>query len=178
VPKNIEIKAVLNDPAQVERTAIRLSGAAQPEIIQQTDVFFRSPDARLKLRIFGPDTGELIRYERADSRDARTSNYSIARTRDPQVLLEILTAALGTTGIVKKTRRLFLIGQTRVHIDEVEGLGTFLELEVVLRADQTEAEGHRIIQELLSEFGIEPAQLLAQAYVDLLRAKASGTSGG
>lgn len=173
MPANIEIKAILGDPARAGEIAARLADAP-PQIIPQEDVFFRSEDARLKLRIFGPDSGELIRYERANVPDARTSRYTIARTSDPHTLLEILTATLGTVGMVRKIRRLYLVGQTRVHIDEVEGLGTFLELEVVLRPGQTEAEGRHIAGQLLAEFAIEPGRLVGEAYVDLLRSKASG----
>jgi predicted adenylyl cyclase CyaB len=173
VPENVEIKAVLPDPARAEQIATRLSGG-NGEVIQQVDIFFPSEHARLKLRMLGPNSGELIRYERPDLAAARSSRYVIARTPDPQNLLEILTATLGTSGTVTKTRRLFLVGQTRVHIDEVEGLGNFLELEVVLRDGQTESEGRRIAEQLLSEFGIRPEQLVAKAYIDLLRTKAAG----
>jgi predicted adenylyl cyclase CyaB len=172
MPTNIEIKASVTDVAGALATAERLSGAP-PSLIPQVDVFFRSEGARLKLRIFesdsgGPNAGELIRYQRPDVPQARSSRYVIARTLDPEALREILTATLGTTGTVRKIRRLFLIGQTRVHIDEVEGLGNFLELEVVLRPDQTEDEGRQIAEHLLSEFSIDPSQLIAKAYVDLL----------
>jgi predicted adenylyl cyclase CyaB len=74
--------------------------------------------------------------------------------------------------VVKKTRTLYLVGQTRVHIDQVEGLGEFLELEVVLRPEQTDAEGESIAAALLSEFGIDKQQLIAEAYVDLLGGQA------
>ncbi|MGA7301666.1 MAG: CYTH domain-containing protein [Candidatus Sulfotelmatobacter sp.] len=70
--------------------------------------------------------------------------------------------------MVKKTRILYIIGQTRVHIDEVQGLGDFLELEVVLRRGQSEVEGKSIVTALLSEFGIAQDELIAEAYVDLL----------
>lgn len=173
MPANIEVKAILADPVRAEKIAARLAGAP-PQIISQEDVFFRSEGARLKLRILGPDSGELIRYERANVPDARSSRYTIARTSDPHALLEILTASLGTVGIVRKIRRLYLVGQTRIHIDEVEGLGTFLELEVVLRPGQNEAEGRDIAGQLLAEFAIEPARLIGEAYVDLLRSKAAG----
>jgi len=173
MPANIEIKAFLSNPSRAAEIAVRLSGSP-PRIIPQQDVFFRSENARLKLRILGPDSGELIRYERTDLPDARRSQYQIARTSDPQALLEILTATLGAVGTVRKTRHLYLVGQTRVHIDEVEGLGSFLELEVVLQPEQTDAEGRRIAAQLLSEFAIEPGNLIGQAYVDLLRAKAAG----
>ena len=73
--------------------------------------------------------------------------------------------------MVRKTRTLYLIGQTRVHIDEVEGLGTFLELEVVLRERQIEAEGKAIAESLMVEFGIDKRELVPEAYVDLLKSQ-------
>lgn len=167
MPSNIEIKAALNNRARAEAVAVRLSDKG-PETICQEDIFFRCHGARLKLRIFGPARGELIRYERSAVADARSSRYLIARTADPETLKEILTKTLGVTGLVKKTRTLYLIGQTRVHLDEVEGLGSFLELEVVLRNGQSEAEGKAIAQSLMSSFGIDKQQLIAEAYVDLL----------
>lgn len=172
MPENVEIKARLRDPDRAKEIAVRLSGG-QGEVIRQVDVFFPCEGARLKLRwMFGSDSGELIRYVRPDRAGARSSRYVIARTPDPRNLLEILTATLGTAGAVTKTRHLFLVGQTRVHIDDVEGLGSFLELEVVLEPRQSESEGRRIAEQLLSEFGIGPEQLVAEAYIDLLRAKA------
>jgi predicted adenylyl cyclase CyaB len=170
---NIEIKAILPDPARAAEIAARLAGAP-PQIIPQEDVFFRSEGARLKLRILGPDSGELIGYERANIPDARSSRYTIARTSDPHALLEILAATLGTIGAVRKVRHLYLVGQTRIHIDKVEGLGTFLELEVVLRPGQSEVEGRRIAAELFAEFALQPGHLIGEAYVDLLRSKAAG----
>lgn len=167
ISSNIEIKAVLKNRAQAEATAVRLSDTG-PEVIHQADVFFRCPGARLKLRILGPGRGELIRYERADVADTRCSRYMIARTSDPQVLLDILTKTLDRIGVVKKTRMLYLIGQTRVHLDRVEDLGDFLELEVVLRSEQAESEGENIAEALLSSFGIDRQQLIGEAYVDLL----------
>lgn len=167
MPSNIEIKAPLEDRAAAEAVAIRRSDAG-PEIIHQEDTFFHSDGARLKLRILGADRGELIRYERLDLAEARCSRYEIAHTSDPHVLKEILTKTLGVRGVVKKTRTLYLIGQTRVHIDEVEGLGIFLELEVVLRHGQSEAEGKATAENLMAEFGIEKQNLIPEAYVDLL----------
>ncbi|MGC2646399.1 MAG: class IV adenylate cyclase [Candidatus Sulfotelmatobacter sp.] len=167
MPSNIEIKAILKNRAGAENVAARLSDTS-PQTIQQEDFFFACNRGRLKLRIFARDRGELIRYERSDVAHARESRYLIARTPDPQILKEILTATLGRIGLVKKTRILYLIGQTRVHIDEVQGLGDFLELEVVLRPGQSEVEGKSIVTALLSEFGIAQDELIAEAYVDLL----------
>jgi len=165
--RNIEIKAVLRDRDAVIAAAARRSDSV-PEIISQHDFFFRCGAGRLKLRMFQPDCGELIQYDREDLAGPRCSRYQIAYTSTPEILLDILTRTLGRIGEVKKTRILFLIGQTRVHIDTVEGLGDFLELEVVLRPDQTEEGGRQIAEELLGEFGIKTDQLIAKAYVDLL----------
>jgi predicted adenylyl cyclase CyaB len=168
MPTNIEIKAVLTDRAAAERIAARLSDTG-PEVIEQEDHFFPCESVRLKLRILASDSGELIRYDRSNLAEARPSNYLIARTSDPHVLLEILTATLGQSGSVKKTRKLYLVGQTRIHIDQVEGLGDFLELEVVLRPGQSDAEGKTIASRLLSAFEINQHQLLSDAYIDLLQ---------
>lgn len=167
MPCNIEIKAVLKDRAGAEATAARLSDSG-PQIIHQEDIFFKTDAARLKLRILGPNRGELIRYERDDVATTRLSRYSIARTTDPKVLLEILQKSLGIMGVVRKKRTLYMVSQTRIHLDEVEGLGDFLELEVVLRDGQNEEEGMRIADGLLAEFGVSEGDLVAEAYVDLL----------
>jgi predicted adenylyl cyclase CyaB len=167
VPTNIEIKTKLKDRAAAERTANRLKSAG-PQVIDQEDHFFKSAGARLKLRIFGPESGELIRYDRADTPGPRSSRYLIARTADPYKLLEILSVELGRIGVVKKNRTLYLIGQTRVHLDQVDGLGEFLELEVVLRPDQSEHEGQEIAADLLREFKIGSQDFISEAYIDLL----------
>lgn len=164
---NIEIKTILVDRAAAEATAIRLSDSP-PEIIHQEDFFFACNGARLKLRVFSADRGELIRYERSNVPEARRSEYSIAHTSDPKILLDILSATFGLTGVVKKTRTLYLIGQTRVHLDQVEGLGDFMELEVVLRPEQSDEEGKTIADELLAEFRIDGKHLIGEAYIDLL----------
>jgi predicted adenylyl cyclase CyaB len=175
MPANIEIKARLCDPAAAEAIAIRLCDFG-PELIHQEDVFFHAEAVRLKLRIFTPDCGELIRYERADTADARLSQYAIAATSNPQALLEILSKLLGVAGVVKKDRTLYLMGQTRVHIDRVEDLGDFLELEVVLRPGQSADEGKVIAEALLIEFGIGADQLIGEAYIDLLSGRARASS--
>ena len=170
MPTNIEIKAKLSDRVAAEAVANRLKSAG-PEVIHQEDYFFNSAGARLKLRILGPESGELIRYQRANSAGPRLSRYLITRTADPYVLLEILKAELGEIGTVRKIRTLYLIGQTRVHIDQVDGLGEFLELEVVLRPEQSEDEGQEIAHDLLRKFKISPHDLISEAYVDLLLGK-------
>jgi len=133
MPINIEIKAVVADLPALRKRVERLSGTPG-EGIYQEDTFFVVPHGRLKLRIFSPDHGELIYYERSDERDLKPSHYLISRTSDPASLLDLLAASLGIAGHVRKRRTLYMIGNTRVHLDEVEHLGTYMELEVVLAA--------------------------------------------
>jgi predicted adenylyl cyclase CyaB len=168
MPKNVEIKARLASPEQARKTALRLSGN-DPEVIDQHDVFFASSQGRLKLRMFPDGTGEFIEYHRADTADAKTSSYRLVKTSEAQALREILkNMGASVTGEVRKRRLLYLVGQTRVHIDRVEGLGNFLELEVVLRDGQPEADGSAIADRLMKAFSIDRDQLVAGAYVDLI----------
>lgn len=166
MPYNIEFKAILRNPSAAHATAKRLS-AASPQILHQTDVFFSCNDGRLKLRLLGDGMGELIHYQRADRAEARRSDYRIATTPNAHVLLEILRCSLTETGTVKKIRALYLVGQTRVHIDQVEGLGDFLEIEVVMKPGQSDAAAQHIAHDLMNEFGITQNELLSSAYIDL-----------
>jgi predicted adenylyl cyclase CyaB len=81
----------------------------------------------------------------------------------------ILTSILGVLGVVRKRRWLYRTGQTRIHLDRVEGLGEFMELEVVLGPGQTEAEGIGVARGLMNRLGIAEDQLVEAAYLDLLR---------
>lgn len=169
MPSNIEIKAKLRDRKAAEGVLRRLR-ALGPEILHQEDVFFQCQGARLKLRIFASDRGELIRYKRANLEGPRLSEYVIAPTSNPQGLLEILRETIGQIGTVKKRRTLYLIGQTRVHLDEVEGLEDMMELEVVLEPGQSETDGQAILEGLLKEFSIAADDLIDRSYFDLLSA--------
>ena len=167
MPANVEVKAIHRNRERVEIAVAKLSDKG-PEWIEQEDYFFPCEGARLKLRVLAPNRGELIRYEREDRAEARCSRYLIAHTSDPTVLAEILSRAMGQIGVVKKKRTLYLVGQTRVHLDQVERLGDFLELEVVLRPNQSEAEGKQVADSLLAHLSIARQDIMAEAYIDML----------
>jgi predicted adenylyl cyclase CyaB len=168
--RNIEIKAHVDDLEGLRAKVAALSDAAV-EVLDQEDVFFEAHEGRLKLRILGEDSGELIHYHREDSAEPCPSRYLIAPTSAPGALRMILERVLSVLGTVRKTRWLYRVGQTRVHLDRVEGLGDFLELEVVLRGDQSEAEGTAIARDLMDRLGVSSAQLAKGAYLDLLAAR-------
>lgn len=165
--RNIEIKARVASPAAVESLAAALSGR-EPVAIAQDDTFFACPDGRLKLRAFSDGTGELIFYRRADDTGPKESFYVISPTSSPDTLRDALGLAYGVIGRVRKQRLLFMAGRTRIHLDRVEGLGEFLELEVVLRDGESAEAGMAEARELLASLRIAPEQLVSGAYLDLL----------
>lgn len=171
MPANIEIKARVCDLASLKQRAEDMSDSP-PQVIPQEDTFFNTPHGRLKLRQLTPDWGQLVYYERDDTAGPKRSSYAIVETSDPFALKAALTAALGVRGVVRKTRTLYLVGQTRIHFDEVEGLGRFIELEVVLRPGQSDAEGQAIAEDLIKELGVAKSDLLEGAYMDLLEKNA------
>ncbi len=165
--RNIEIKARLHDFDAVRRRTAALAGG-MPVVIGQTDTFFHYPNARLKLRAFDDGSGELIHYRRPDKPGPKESHYEIARVPEAEPLRALLASALGVRSVVRKRRTLYIVGHTRVHLDDVEGLGTFLELEVVLRPGQSVDDGESIARDLMTRLGVAARDLVAQAYVDLL----------
>ena len=170
MPANIEIKARIDSVDALLPRAQALSDDAHLQLIHQDDTFFRVPQGRLKLRVFSDGTGELIHYQRPDGEGPKLSDYVIAPAPEPESLREALSRACGQIGRVRKRRILVLVGETRVHLDQVEGLGDFLELEVVLQPGQTEAEGMAVAQRLMDTLGVAPQQLVRGAYLDLLAA--------
>jgi len=123
---------------------------------------------RLKLREFADGTGELIFYERPDQPGPKLSQYDRSPCPDALAVLRALSAALGVRGVVKKRRHVVLVGNTRIHLDEVEGLGSFVELEVVLRDSDSVSAGERTVADLLRALGIPVSSLISGAYLDLL----------
>jgi predicted adenylyl cyclase CyaB len=167
MPRNIEVKAKLLDRRSIEK---RVAGMADsgPEEIRQRDVFFHTRRGRLKLRIFDARHGELIYYDRPDRRGPKLSTYVRVPTKCPAAIQAALASACGVRGIVKKRRRVYLVGNTRIHLDEVEGLGAFLELEVVLSARQSPRRGRNVAERLMNRLGIGRKSLIDCAYLDLI----------
>jgi predicted adenylyl cyclase CyaB len=167
MPINIEIKARVHDFDRLYAKAEQLSD--QPcQVIPQEDTFFNCPLGRLKLRELSPRHGQLVYYQRADISGPKHSDYEIVETDNPAGLREILSKAMGMRGVVSKVRYLFMVGQTRIHLDRVAGLGDFMELEVVLTPGQNDADGERIAKNLMQQLGIREQDLIDTAYMDLI----------
>ena len=142
------------------------------ELLCQSDTFYHVPSGRLKLREFKDGRAEFISYMRADRPGPKHCSYVIFQCPNAQSLHEVLLRSLGVRGTVRKSREVIHIGQTRVHLDEVDGLGKFLELEVVLEPEQSVEDGETIASQLMSEFEINSDSLIEGAYIDLLEGNA------
>lgn len=176
--ENIEIKARLPDVKAFDHihTLMKLRNKTEGDKLMQTDTFYYTTQGRLKLR---EQTGaksfsELIFYERPDTTGPKHCKFTTTPVLDPNSMKEILKKTLKCKGVVVKERLLFMIDKTRVHIDIVQGLGYFAELEVCMSPGQTREEGVAIADGLMLELKIDPHWLQSGAYIDLLEAKQDG----
>lgn len=165
--KNLEIKARVADLSGLRQVVSALTDAPGTVIVQ-TDTFFVVPRGRLKVRTFEDGSGELIAYDRPDSAGPKESIYTRVPSGDAASLVRALGALLPIRGVVRKRRELFLVGRTRVHLDEVEGLGSFVELEVVLDDSEPAQAGEADARSLMTALGIAPDALISEAYIDLI----------
>jgi adenylate cyclase class IV len=186
--RNIELKARLADMAQARKIARRMA-SAYLGIEEQTDTYLQCRHGRMKLReirsvagatqqasLAPPDTGvcaQLIWYERPDETDAKGSDYILVEVSTERALQ--LRAEMGIQITVCKRREIFLCENVRIHLDEVVGLGSFLEFEAVLDENMDDALGHAQIAKLQAEFGIGRKDLVAGSYADLLGGASAST---
>ena len=173
--RNIEIKARIESIEALAPKVAALANEAPIELVQD-DTFFRCNSGRLKLRSFSSESGELIFYRRENQPGPKESFYLRSPTSAPETLRESLSLACGEVGRVRKRRTLFLVGRTRVHLDRVERLGDFLELEVMLAENEPAENGMREAHELMERLGIHASQLVEDAYVDLYGDSAVNTT--
>ncbi|HUA03482.1 MAG TPA: cytidine deaminase [Solirubrobacteraceae bacterium] len=165
---NIELKALDRDPEATLARCVDL-GAHEGGVLRQRDVYFMARRGRLKLRVEeGALGGELIAYLRSDDPEPAESGYVLAPTAAPEELAEALEATLGTVAVVSKRRHLLLWEGVRIHLDEVDELGSFIELEAVL-PDAGDMESARAkVDRLRDELGIADDALVAVGYADLV----------
>ena len=163
--RNVELKARDADPEATLRRALEL-GASDEGVLRQRDTYFGRARGRLKLREQEPGDAQLIAYQRPDDAQARTSAYRIAEVADPEALREALDAALGTRVVVDKRRHLLLYENVRIHLDDVDGLGAFVELEGVASPQSDLTREHELVERLRAQLGLgEPVPV---SYSDLL----------
>jgi adenylate cyclase class IV len=165
--RNIELKA--RDPDQTASLDVcRALGAEDRGEIRQRDTYFAVAHGGLKLREEQPGRPHLIQFERASEPQQRESQYRIIEVGDGEALRAALAAAIGISGVVVKRRRLLLWESVRIHLDEVEQLGTFIELEAVAPPDSDLTHEYRLVAELRDALGIIDERLVALGYAEQL----------
>ncbi len=169
--KNVEIKAVCRD-LDAARTAAARLGAECQGTIHQVDTYFRVPSGRLKLRQATPGSDQLVYYHRPDDPQPKVSEIHMVEVAHADALCGLLSTALGVLARVAKQRELWLLDNVRIHLDAVDGLGTFIEFEILVTEEHPEAACHARAKELLKALGVSPADLVAGSYSDLLRQRA------
>ena len=165
--RNIESKPVF--------TTCRPHGAAAEALAtqrlgvqEQIDTYFRCANGRLKLRQIDGQTAQLVWYVRPSDPQPKASDYHLVPVPQPETLVAALRAAMGVVNVVRKRREIYLWHNVRIHLDDVEGLGQFLEFEAVLSPEIDEAAGRGQLEHLIAQFGIRPEDLLAGSYTDMI----------
>lgn len=170
MPENLEWKARLPDWDAALVAAERVATAG-PEQQQQVDTYFRAPRGRLKLRQIQTAAGEsaeLIFYERSDDRATKSSLYVRQPLVEAASWLAMLTAALGSWAVVTKRRTIYWHHNVRIHLDQVAGLGNFLEFEAILADESDRAASAERLQNLIRAFDLTEQQGIAGSYSDFI----------
>lgn len=165
--RNIELKAHDLDPVASVRVCREL-GAEDCGELWQRDTYFEVHSGGLKLREQTPGRPHLIQFNRADEPQQRESRYRIIEVDDATVTRTALTEALGIQIVVTKRRRLFLWRDVRIHLDEVEQLGRFIELEAVASPTSDLTREHELVSQLREALGITHERLVPLGYATQL----------
>jgi predicted adenylyl cyclase CyaB len=173
---NVEIKARCADLEAARVCAVRIA-TKHVGVDRQVDTYFRTSEGRLKLRESSLSGGQLVPYLRSDASAPRRSDYRVIPVADPEGLKRLLARILGVHRVVEKEREIFLVGNVRIHLDRVAGLGTFLELEAVLDGESASEQAEIAkVRRLMAELGVREEDLIAESYEGLLGSLPLGVS--
>ncbi|MFT5143419.1 MAG: adenylate cyclase class 2 [Rhodothermales bacterium] len=171
MPLNIEIKARCVDHAPVLQ-ALETTGARCVGTDRQIDTYFHTREGRLKLRE-GTIENSLIHYCRPDQEGPKRSEVTLAKVPADAGLGAVLRAGLDVLVVVDKSRQIWFAGNVKVHLDEVETLGRFVEIEAIdTDGSITEDRLHAQCREFMALFGIQPGDLVDRSYSDMLLERA------
>ena len=181
--RNIELKARLVSMEAALRAA-REIGAVTQGTERQRDTYFIVPHGRLKLRerwkvqdpvlhasaqhpSDEPLPSQLIWYTRPDESRPRASDYTLVIISDGAGLRNLMTEAMGVSAMIQKLRRIFLFENVRIHLDDVSGLGKFLEFEAIVDAACDDVQALEKIERLRRIFDIAPDHILSGSYSNM-----------
>ena len=163
----VEIKAATNRPAEIE-AILNDHNADFKGIDHQIDTYFKVNHGRLKLRE-GNIENHLIQYHRPNQAQPKTSKVLLYKSNPETNLKAILTNALGVLVVVDKKRKIFFIDNVKFHIDEVNSLGAFVEVEAIgVEGTDLEEELRRQCNTYLKILGIKSDELVTHSYSDMM----------
>ncbi len=162
-----EIKARCNDAEKI-REILKSHNARFVGTDNQKDTYFNCNNGRLKLRE-GNIENTLIHYKRENKAGPKTSKVNLYKSKNREALKKVLKEAIGVLVEVDKVREIYFIDNIKFHIDTLEGLGTFVEIEAI---DETGKKGEGFLQNqcetYLTLFGINENDLIPVSYSDML----------
>jgi predicted adenylyl cyclase CyaB len=166
---NIEIKARCQNLKKARSTAEKIQ-TEYLGVLRQIDTYFVTKAGRLKLREINNQSAQLIPYVKGYKAGPMKSDYALLNVDNPIILKDLLNQLLGIEFVVDKTREVFIFENVRIHLDEVAGLGTFIEFEAVCANDSQEEQKiqQNKILSLMNTFDIGTGDLLDLSYVDYL----------
>jgi predicted adenylyl cyclase CyaB len=174
MPLNVEIKARCKDLEHLHGILMK-SGADFKGTDRQEDRYYRAAEGRLKLRQ-GPIENTLIHYHRPENTGTKTSDVALFHPSEPRALQAVLDRALELRVVVAKERRIYFHGNIKFHLDRVEGLGDFVEIEAIDRDGARTREDLEVqCQAWMTRLGIKPEDGIAQSYSDMLLSKAAAS---
>ncbi|MEM9064642.1 MAG: class IV adenylate cyclase [Planctomycetota bacterium] len=166
--KNVEFKAELRD-AKLAADILRTIGATHIATLEQTDTYYNVASGRLKRRECVGEPTEYIRYERPDAAEPRISEFTIYS--ENEAIAQFGTRPLPVRAVVKKTRELWMHGPVRVHLDDVERLGRFLEFEALLGRGCAESRGRELVTMLRDKLAPVIGEPVSRGYADMIETK-------
>jgi predicted adenylyl cyclase CyaB len=170
--ENVELKSRFANHKSSRRICEEL-GAESCGVLIQRDTYFEATYGRLKVREEDGSPAQLISYSRPDSTEARSSRFRLVEIADTDGLRQALSEAVGVRAVIAKRRHLYMWEGVRIHLDEVEGLGAFVEFEAPVATEGRDA-ARALVEQLRAAFGIADSDLVAKSYVDLIEAQGSG----
>lgn len=167
MPKNYEIKTSVKNLEDI-RVAVRklVRNKTHKHFTEfQKDIYYKTGNDRLKLRIINNQIGNLIYYKRKEHNRKRVSNYIISETKNFKELDEILKKLFNIFVIVDKKREIFILDNIRIHLDKVKKLGSFLEIEIIYDSIK---EAKKIMSELIEYLNLEEKEFIKESYSDMI----------
>jgi predicted adenylyl cyclase CyaB len=171
--QNLELKAYSSKSDNESNKQKFLDMNLKFQILSQKDTYFKTTKGRLKMREQKDLTAQTSRayaifYERPDTEESKISNYDFYNINDPDMFIKVFGGALEKEIIVDKIRTVYFYQNARIHFDDVDGLGSFVEIEVVINNFDEEKNSNNVMNDLINILNIKGEHRIKVGYRELL----------